>query len=258
LALSLPPLAPWWLIVLACMLALIFAKHVYGGVGNNIFNPAMVGYVIVIIAFPAYLSRYPLPSTDPLALTAFEQMAYIFCHAVPGRLSLDAMASATPLDWIKTTLSTHAALPTSQSALLTDIVWINAAYLVGGLFLLQQRLITWQIPLAMLLGVIVLAGPLHYYQPDYYMSPWFHLWQGGTILGAFFIATDPVTAPTTPWGRLIFAFSIGLLTYIIRVFGGYPDGVAFAVLMMNIAAPFIEQYTQPAVFGAKVKNERSA
>jgi electron transport complex protein RnfD len=133
------------------------------------------------------------------------------------------------------------------------IEWIALAYLAGGLFLLQQRLIPWQIPLGMLLGVGMLAGGLHLFDPTVYPGIGFHWLGGAVMLGAFFIATDPVTGPTTPLGRFIFAFFCGVLTYIIRVFGGFPDGVAFAVLLMNIAVPLIDQYTQPAVFGRQRK-----
>lgn len=262
LALSFPPLAPWWMIVVATLFAVVIAKHLYGGLGNNMFNPAMVGFAVMVIAFPAQISRYAAPwvlSAHPLSI--LEELRYIFLGVMPAGLSFDAIASATPLDMIKTGLLARENL----QLILQDPIfgvwagvggeWIALAYLLGGLFLLQQRLIPWQIPVGVLAGVGLLAGALFWYDPARYMVPWFHLLSGGTMLGAFFIATDPVTGPTTPLGRFIFALLIGVLTYVIRVFGGFPDGVAFAVLIMNIAVPFIDQYTQPKVFGHKARKK---
>ena len=256
LALSIPPLAPWWIVVVGTLLAIIIAKHVYGGLGNNPFNPAMVGFAVLIVSFPALLSQWPAPlALAQTHLSAGEQLARIF-----GGLSgaaWDAVASATPLDTLKTQLHGHAAL----DSILRDPIfghiggtgseWIVVGYLVGGLYLWAQRLIPWQIPVGFLGGLGLTATAFWLGGAEGAAPPLFHIATGGAMLGAFFILTDPVTGPTTPRGRLIFAALAGLLTYLIRVFGAYPDGVAFAVLIMNIAAPFIDRYTQPPVFGRK-------
>jgi electron transport complex protein RnfD len=256
LALSFPPLGPWWLVVVACALAVMIAKHLYGGVGSNIFNPAMVGYAIMIIAFPAHMSRYP--GLTP-SLTMLEEIRYIFLGVLPPTLSFDTLVSATPLNILKTLWLVKTDTLLAQPLLDVwgvGMTWVALAYLLGGLFLLQQRLIPWQIPAGFLLSMVALSGLLYLYNTNY-LPPEFHVLSGGTLLGAFFIATDPVSAPSTPLGRFIFASLIGVLTYTIRVFGGFPDGVAFAVLIMNIAVPFIDQYTRPSVFGHSTKKRKT-
>jgi electron transport complex protein RnfD len=256
LALSIPPLAPWWMVVLATAIAVVLAKHLYGGLGSNPFNPAMVGFAVLIISFPAQMSRFAAPWTlGQQGLLPMEEIQYIFTGVLPGGIGFDAIASATPLDAVKTTLSNHGDI----SAILHGVdfmqafttEWISLAYLLGGIALLLLRVIPWQIPVGMIAGVAVLAAGLHALNPAVYTPVEFHLLNGAVMLGAFFIATDPVTGPTTPRGRLIFAFFVGMLTYVIRVFGGFPDGIAFAVLLMNIAVPLIDQYTQPETFGAR-------
>lgn len=256
LALSLPPLAPWWLVVLGTVVAIVVAKHLYGGLGNNLFNPAMVGFAVLIVSFPALMSQWPAPLQLGLPdLSAAEQVARIF--GLPTTAAWDAVASATPLDTLKTQLR----LSGDLTSILQQPVfghlggaaseWIVAGYLVGGLYLLVQRLIPWQIPVGFLGGLGVAAGLAWLGGMHGAPDPLFHVATGGAMLGAFFILTDPVTGPTTPRGRLLFAAGAGVLTWLIRVFGAYPDGVAFAVLLMNIAAPFIDRYTQPPVFGRK-------
>ncbi|WP_028456060.1 RnfABCDGE type electron transport complex subunit D [Chitinilyticum litopenaei] len=266
LALSMPPLGGWWMVVLATFIAIAVGKHLYGGLGQNPFNPAMIGFAVMIVSFPAQMSRWAAPLALPgVDLDAAAQIAYIFTGSLPAGLSFDAIASATPLDMVKTALIQHGHLGDVLSGALfatggwlpSQMGWIALAYLVGGLYLLASRIIPWQTPLAFLAGLGVLAGAMHLYDPGHYTSPVFHLFGGAAMLAAFFIVTDPVSGPTTPRGRLIFGASIGVLTYCIRVFGGYPDGVAFAVIIMNIAAPFIDQYTQPKVFGRKAKQNDS-
>lgn len=258
LALSMPPLAPWWMVVLATLIAICLAKHLYGGLGQNPFNPAMVGFAVMIVSFPAQMSRWaaPLPLDMP-HLDSLAQIFTIFSGQLPQ--AFDAMASATPLDTVKTALlQQHALSDIFQQPIFGAVAgvgseWAAAGFLLGGLYLLWSKLIPWQIPVGFL-GAFMLTATLFYgLDPRHYSPPWFHLFSGAAILGAFFIVSDPVTAPTTPRGRLIFAALAGMLTYMIRVFGAYPDGVAFAVLIMNIATPFIDQYTQPPVFGRKAK-----
>ncbi|MDH5514436.1 MAG: RnfABCDGE type electron transport complex subunit D, partial [Gammaproteobacteria bacterium] len=171
--------------------------------------------------------------------------------------SIDAVTMATPLDTVRTRLGLGETLTELQSGALFGLAggagweWVNLCFLAGGLFMLKLRVIQWRIPASMLAGLALTALAFHLYDPDTYASPLFHLFSGAAMLGAFFIATDPVSASTTPRGRLWFGFGIGVLTWVIRTWGGYPDGVAFAVLLMNLAAPTIDFYTRPRVFGQR-------
>ncbi|MEW6312849.1 MAG: electron transport complex subunit RsxD [Pseudomonadota bacterium] len=261
IALSIPPLAPWWLPVIATAFAIAVAKHLYGGLGNNLFNPAMVGYAVMIVSFPVQMTQWLAPEAlTQLHLGFADQLHYVFTQALPDDAKLDAVTMATPLDTLKTQLHLQRSVTSIQSMPIfgtlgghgTEIIAL--AYLLGGIYLWQQRIITWHVPAAFIAALALIAGAFYFANPAHYASPLFHLASGGAMLGAFFIATDPVTGPTTPRGKLIFAAGIGLLTYLIRVFGGYPDGVAFAVLIMNIAVPLIDAYTQPPVFGKKGKS----
>ncbi|MDE2442065.1 MAG: RnfABCDGE type electron transport complex subunit D, partial [Betaproteobacteria bacterium] len=254
IALSFPPLAPWWLTVTATLFAIVIVKQLYGGLGQNPFNPAMIAYAISIVSFPALMSQWP--GTDG----HFSSQLQVIFGLAPR---VDSLTSATPLDALKTALmlagDSHTATVGSirANAEIFGLFgghgweWVAIGYLVGGLWLIQQRIITWHMPTAFIVGMTLIAAPLWLWQPDSYASPLFHLLSGGAMLGAFFIVTDPVSGATTPRGKLIFAASIGLLAYLIRVFGGYPDGVAFAVLLLNICVPLIDMYTQPPVFGMK-------
>jgi electron transport complex protein RnfD len=247
------------MVVLATIIAIALAKHLYGGLGQNPFNPAMVGFAVMIVSFPAQMSRWNAPlGISNVDLTAWQQFGYIFTGNLPDGLTFDTLASATPLDAVKTALmQSHSMVEIFNGAIFqasfmpSQMAWIAAAYLLGGLFLLQQRVIQWHLPVAFLAVLAGMSGLFYLIDPAHYTSPSFHLFSGAAMLGAFFIVTDPVSGPTTPRGRLIYAGLIGLLTWLIRTYGGYPDGVAFAVLIMNIATPFIDQYTQPAVFGRK-------
>jgi electron transport complex protein RnfD len=252
-ALSVPTLGPWWLYFVGMLFAVLVAKHLYGGLGQNLFNPAMVGYGVLIISFPVYMTQWPataaLANYVPNLSDAFD---LVFSG---GSISPDAYTSATVLDSVKTavrgghTVADALAQPIRGLIAGKGTELVSVMYLFGGLFLLGNRLITWHIPLAFLAAVALTAGVLQYLDPAHHAGPLFHLFAGGTMLGAFFIATDPVTACTTPVGKLIFAGLAGFLTVIIRTWGGFPDGVAFSVLIMNTAAPLIDAYTQPRVFG---------
>jgi electron transport complex protein RnfD len=258
LALSIPPLAPWWLVVVGTAFAIVVAKHLYGGLGNNLFNPAMVGYAVLIISFPALMTQWPAPEALVAAHLAFPDMLqYIFGGTLPESIKLDALSMATPLDTLKTQLHLARSVGDIRQMPIFGEVGgkgseiIALGYLAGGLYLWQQRIISWHVPAAFLGTLFLTAGIFHLVDAGRYVSPLFHLVSGGAMLGAFFIATDPVTGPTTPRGKLIFAAGIGFITYLIRTFGGYPDGVAFAVLILNICVPLIDAYTQPPVFGHK-------
>lgn len=263
LALSITPLAPWWLVVVGTAFAVIVAKHFYGGLGNNLFNPAMAGFAALMISFPAHMTHWPTPGMLPHAALGFgELLNYIFTGALPPGIALDAITMATPLDTIKTQLQLqHMVGEIRQMPIFgafggkgTEIVAIG--YLLGGLFLLQQRIISWHIPAALLSGFALTAGIFHVMDADRYAPPLFHLFSGGAMLAAFFIATDYVTSPITPKGKLLFGAAVGFLEYVIRVLGGYPDGVAFSVLIMNATVPLIDAYTRPRVFGHQEREKR--
>jgi len=258
LALSIPPLAPWWLIVVGTAFSIAIVKHLYGGLGNNPFSPAMVGFAVLIISFPMQMTQWVAPQGLVLAELGFaEQLQYIFLGVLPQGLALDALTMATPLD----TLKTHLHLDEPVRQILNMPIYGQIAgngsemvawgFLLGGLYLLAKRIISWHIPVAYLGTLFIIAGIFHLVDPSHYVAPLFHWFSGAAMLGAFFILTDPVSSPTTDKGRLIFAAGAGFLTYIIRAFGGFPDGVAFSTLLMNICVPLIVLYTQPKVFGKK-------
>ena len=213
LAVSIPPLAPWWMVVLGTVFAVIIAKQLYGGLGQNPFNPAMIGYVVLLISFPVQMTSWLPPHEIAVNIPGFiDAIQVIFSgHTASGgdmntlRLGIDGISQATPLDTFKTS--------------------VRAGHSVEQIM---------QYPI---------------YSPDTLAAPQIHLLSGATMLGAFFILTDPVTASTTNRGRLIFGALAGLLVWLIRSFGGYPDGVAFAVLLANITVPLIDYYTRPRVYG---------
>lgn len=257
LALAMPSFAPWWLVFLGTGFAMVVGKHLYGGLGYNPFNPAMVGYAMLLIAFPREMTAWIPPEIHGLGI--MDTLRYTFFEILPVGRDYDSITMATPLDTIKTGLNLHNTLGeirASNSQIFGHLAglgweWINFMFLAGGMLLIYMRVITWHIPVAMLGALFIAASLFHLGDSDFYASPVFHLFSGASILGAFFIATDPVTAATTVKGRLYYGAGIGLLIYIIRTWGGYPDAVAFAVLLMNMAVPTIDYYTQPRVFGHK-------
>jgi electron transport complex protein RnfD len=247
LAAALPPYCPWWLTVTAVASGLLFGKHLYGGVGKNPFNPAMLGFALVMVMFPQPMTHWP---AHGLNLTATFQQTFNVGQAP------DAWAQATALDSLRINKSlTMDELFASNSAFGhfggRGVEWLNLAFLAGGLFLLQRRVIAWHAPVGMLASLFVVSllcwnGS----GSDSHGSPLFHLLSGATMLGAFFIITEPVSGARTALARLLFGVGVGLLTYLIRTWGGYPDGVAFAVLLMNLCVPALERFAarhQPQV-----------
>jgi len=233
LAIAIPSIAPWWIIVLGVLFAIVFGKQLFGGLGNNPFNPAMLGYAFLLISYPLQMTQWPSEFQGALAIFEFS--------------GVDALTGATNLDYVKTQLM----LGESIGALTFESIsqmWINFGFLLGGIYLLLRRIVFWHIPLSVIAGLALMSSILYLIDPANFSSPVFHLINGATMLAAFFIATDPVSASTTPLGRLIYGFAIGAIIIVIRVFGGYPDAVAFAVLLMNITVPLIDYYTQPKVF----------
>jgi Na+-translocating ferredoxin:NAD+ oxidoreductase subunit D len=236
LAISIPSIAPWWIVVLGTSFSIIFGKQLYGGLGSNPLNPAMLGYAFLLISFPLEMTRWTS------SLLSFEEGLNVIFSSI----NIDALSSATRLEEAKFALMEGEVFNPIQ---IDQTVWINLGFLVGGVYLFYKKVITWQIPLSFLVGIIVMSVLLMLIESDHAMGPVFHLFHGATMLGAFFILTDPVSSSTTPRGRLIFGFLIGILVIIIRTYGSYPDGVAFAVLLLNIAVPLIDYYSKPKVFG---------
>lgn len=257
LALAMPPLALWWLPLIGALFAIVVAKHLYGGLGYNPFNPAMVGYVALLIAFPVDMTTWLAPAMLREAhLGLWGTLDYSLFGQLPPGVSMDAITTATPLDLIKTQLSlNHTVHEIRASSPIFTVFggkgWevVNGLVLLGGLWLIHRRVITWHVPVAMLGALFTVATVFHLSNPDAFPAPLFHLVSGGTLLGAFFIATDPTTGATSNKGRLVFGAGVGLLAYTIRTWGGYPDAVAFSVLLMNMAAPTIDYYTQTRVYG---------
>lgn len=266
LGLALPPFAPWWLSVLGALFAIVVAKQLYGGLGYNIFNPAMAGYVFLMLSFPHLMTAWtaPLPlipqpldfgDTLWLNLTGHTWQGQTFDQL---RVTLDGFSSATPLDTLKTQLG----LKLTRAEIIQKPIygalsgvgweWINVAFLIGGLVLVYKKIVDWRIPLSLLTTLFAWALLFYIVDPDNYGTPVFHLFSGASMLGAFFIASDPISAATTQRGRVIYGLGIGTLLYFIRTFGGYPDAIAFSVLLMNIAVPLIDSFTKPRAYGHSV------
>ena len=258
LAISLPPFAPWWIAALGSLFAVVIGKQVFGGLGQNPFNPAMAARVMLLISFPLEMTTWvaPAPLGSAHAPGLIESLRITFMHP-----PLDGMASASLLGHVKTEFTRGVGLDQALAGYYAplDALWGSRAgslgetaallILLGGLFLIARRIITWHAPVAMLLGVAAPALVFNMVNPDHYAGPMYHLLSGGLMLGAFFIVTDPVTSPNTAAGQFIFGLGCGLLTWIIRSWGGYPEGVAFAVMLMNAAAPLIDYYIKPRIYG---------
>lgn len=250
LALALPVGSPWWLVCVGMFFAIVVAKQLYGGLGYNPFNPAMIGYVVLLLCFPVEMTQWQAPLTavpescSTLAFTLQQVFANASC-------SIDGSTSATVLDAARTALSQGHSVSASASGWLASAgyEWVALAWGLGGLYLLWRGIISWHIPLALLVALTVAATIGWSLAPHRLLDPAVHLLGGASLLGAFFIATDPVSACTTVKGRLIYGALIGVLIYVIRSWGGYPDAVAFAVLLANLAAPTIDYYNKPKVFG---------
>lgn len=257
LALALPPLLPWWMPVLGIVAALVLGKHLYGGLGHNPFNPAMVGYVVLLVSFPRDMTVWIAPVLPGMNGTPgfLDTAAMVFLNHWPAGDALDAMTQATPLDHARTSLGQGLTLWEIRHHPAFGMLggrgweWINLLFLAGGLWMLRLRVVEWRIPAGVLAGLFLPALVFWAANGDQYASPLFHLFTGGAMLCAFFIATDPVSAATTPRGRLYYGIGIGILIWVIRTWGGYPDGIAFAVLLMNMTAPLLDRYTAPRTYG---------
>jgi RnfABCDGE-type electron transport complex D subunit len=258
LAVSLPPYAPWWIAVLGSLFAVIIGKQIFGGLGQNVFNPAMAARVMLLISFPLEMTTWVAPQSmgSANAPSWLESLSVTFLSQ-----PIDGMASASLLGHVKTEFTRGIGLDQALSGYYTPLDALIGSragslgetgallLLAGGLFLIARRIITWHAPVAMLLGVAVPALLFNAIDGNHYAGPLVHLLSGGLMLGAFFIVTDPVTSPNTALGQFIFGLGCGLLTWLIRTWGGYPEGVAFAVMLMNAATPLIDQYVKPRIYG---------
>lgn len=240
LAFNVPSNIPWWIILIGSLVSIGIGKLSFGGLGNNIFNPALVGRVFLLISFPVQMTSWPV---NKLA-------------------GIDAVTSATPLSLIKEgitngkSISQIQGLPNMNDVMLGidggSLGEISALLLVlGGIYMLWKKVITWHIPVSIIATVVLLAGIFWLINPEMYINPVYHIFAGGLMLGAIFMATDMVSSPMTPKGQLIYGFGIGLITISIRMFGAYPEGISFAILIMNAATPLINTYVKPKRFGGK-------
>ncbi|MEB0045051.1 MULTISPECIES: RnfABCDGE type electron transport complex subunit D [unclassified Pseudomonas] len=242
LALALPAYCPWWLTVSAAAAALLFGKHLYGGVGKNPFNPAMLGFALVLVTFAQQMTHWPASHGMDL-LGGLQQVFGFSIGQAP-----DAWVQATALDSLRinkslTVEELFAGNPAFGHFGGRGAEWVNLAFLAGGVFLLQRRVFSWHAPVGMLASLFV-ASLLCWNGSgsDSHGSPLFHLLTGASMLGAFFIVTEPVSGAKSAGAKLLFGVGVGLLTYLIRTWGGYPDGVAFAVLLMNLCVPTLERF----------------
>ena len=258
LAFALPSLTPWWVTATGALFGVVVAKHLYGGLGFNIFNPAMAGYVVILVTFPMYLNLWVAPrmgDIDYQHLTIIQTLVFTLTGNLPDALTFDAVSRATPLDVMKSGLNNMATVTEIRAnPVMGDFggrgwEWIGNFLAFGGFWLLIKKIIRWQIPVGVGTGLLVPATIMYLVDPGTSPGPGFHLFAGATILCAFFIATDPVSAATSPKGRFIYGLGIGFLIWCIRRWGSYADGVAFAVLIMNMAVPAIDYLTRPHIVG---------
>lgn len=257
LGLALPPYCPWFVVVVGTAIAIVIAKHLYGGMGFNPFNPAMIGYVVLLISFPVEMTQWGIPRSVLPEGLSFMDIAVALRTVLASEPVLDAFTMATPLDVLKQNNSLDIVQLYNSESVFTGATlagagweWVNLGFLAGGMFLLYKKVFSWHAPVGMLVSITVLASL--FYDAGSASgggSPVFHLLSGGTMLGAFFIVTDPVTSAASKKGRLIYGAAAGALVYVIRAWGNYPDAVAFSVLLMNFAAPFIDYYTLPRTYG---------
>lgn len=235
LAFNLPPDLPLWIVVIGSIVAIGVAKMSYGGLGKNLFNPAIVGRVFLLISFPVQMTTYP------------------------DTTGLDAISGATPLSFVKEALAKGANLSEIMpNDYLSNVVlgfkdgsmgeMAGLLLILGGLYLIFRKVITWHIPVTILGTMAVFSTILYCIDPTQFANPIFHIFTGGALLGSIFMATDYVTSPMSKKGQVIFAMGIGIITILIRVWGAYPEGISFAILIMNACVPLINMYVKPRRF----------
>ena len=234
LAFNVPSNLPIWIILIGALAAIGIGKMSFGGLGNNIFNPALVGRVFLLISFPAQKTNWPVPDVFPMTYTDAETGATILSSLHEGGAPLPAMVDML-IGRIGGSLGEISAI----------------ALLLGFAFMLWKKIITWHIPVSILATVFVFTGILYLINPTVYVNPFIHLLSGGLLLGSIFMATDYVTSPMSKNGMIVYGIGIGLLTAVIRIFGSYPEGMSFAILIMNAFTPLINSYIKPKHFGGK-------
>ena len=255
LALNVPPASPWWLVFVGSIVAIGIAKMTFGGLGQNIFNPALVGRVFLLVSFPVLMTDWAIPQ------------AWFNTNIPMFNPVIDAYTGATPLGIAKEGLKAGMTLPEIFSAnqfTFRQAFFIKAggsageisalALIIGLVYLLCRRVIKATIPVTIVATVALMTGIFSAINPDIYTGPVFNIFTGGLLLGALFMATDYVTSPMTTKGQIIFGVGIGVITVLVRYFGAYPEGVSFAILIMNCTVPLINKYCRPARFGKEVKN----
>jgi electron transport complex protein RnfD len=250
LAFNLPSNLPWWIILIGALVSIGIGKMTFGGLGNNPFNPALVGRVFLLLSFPVQMTTYPVPNG----------------LSTPYTSNIEGFTGPTPLGILKEGLKQGDSVSDLMKELPSYLdLFIGklggsmgeiagAALILGGIYMLIRKIITWHIPVSVILTVYVFTGLLHLFNPSGYADPLFHILTGGLLLGAIFMATDYVTSPMIPSGMIIYGIGIGIITVLIRVFGAYPEGVSFAILIMNGFVPLINRYMKPRRFGEEVKN----
>jgi electron transport complex protein RnfD len=239
LAFNVPSGLPWWIIIIGAIAAIGIGKMSFGGLGCNVFNPALVGRVFLLISFPVQMNTWPSITSD----------------------KVDSLTSATPLALIKEGLEKGEpvsellqGLPAVSDLMLGNyggsLGEMSALLLIfGGIYLLWRKIITWHIPVSIIVSVLLISGIFWFVDPVTHINPLYHIFTGGLMLGALFMATDMVTSPMTPKGQLIYGTGIGVLTICIRLFGAYPEGISFAILIMNAFTPLLNMYSKPKRFG---------
>ena len=248
LAFNVPSNLPIWMVIVGALVAIGVAKLSFGGLGFNIFNPALVGRVFLLVSFPVQMTMWP---------TAIENNTTVV-DAVTGATSLGAIKEGLMSGDTMIEISTR--IPSAIDMLfgftagsLGEISGL--ALLLGGLYLIMRKVISWHIPVILLVTMAFMTGIFWFINPEQYANPLIHILSGGAILGAFYMATDLVTSPMTKKGMVIFAIGIGVITVLIRLFGAYPEGISFAILIMNAFVPLINKYFKPRRFGTKIKSK---
>ncbi len=241
LAFNLPSNLPLHIIIIGALVAIGIGKMSFGGLGQNPFNPALVGRVFLLISFPVQMTSWPLPKVLNFGLDATT-------GATPLGVMGEGLRNGESATDIMNQLPSM--LDMATGAIGGSLGEVSAiALIIGGLYMLWKKVITWHIPVSMLVSAFVLSAILYKINPDLYACPGFHMLTGGMLLGAIFMATDMVTSPMTPKGQIFFGVGIGLLTIVIRTWGAYPEGVSFAILLMNGWTPLINRYMKPKRFG---------
>jgi electron transport complex protein RnfD len=264
IAMTLPPWAPWWIGVVGAGIGIILGKQVYGGIGQNLFNPAMLARVALLISFPVEMTTWP--NVSPLFFPNSPDLLESWHIIFSGIDNIDAVTGATTLGFVKTEFSQNRLLPDilqNYSGFLNFLGWTRGSLgetsavllAVGGVWLIAKKVIDWFIPVSLLGTVMVLSAVFHLIDGQHYLGPMVHLTSGALLCVAFFIATDYVTSPNTPAGKIIFGCGCGLLIFVIRTWGAYPEGAGFAVLLMNAATPLIDYYIRPQIYGRDRKGK---